>query len=1018
LPAVVHFPLRRWLPAAAAAVCIFAHAAAPAADARVDEIERTNGAGDFPTALRLSADLLARTGERDAARGDALLARMDVLIDSGQWSALSGALPTAIAAIPGTAMRDALQACFAADEAINAANQKALIDIAETQLARADGKALAWFGAEMHGARAKAALALGKLDVAQAEAQVALDTWHAQPAPRARRQEITMNLVLAQAAQQQGKSDVALERAGVASAIAVAAFGPASPAQIRAADQRAIALEALDRFPEARELREATLKVTREHYGARHLRTALAEGALGAHLQRTGNYAPAREHYAIAESIINSGSDASARERLVLANNYANLLQEMGDEDAALARYRTAFGLVADDRTRAIILTNIGNTEFRLRRYEAAIADFEQALPLRERAEGDDSPGLSFALEGLGSSALVLRRFADAEKYFTRAAALRAKASAPNHSQLNVLNFGLALAHWGQGHEAEAFRLAVQTAQQQQSLLGSLATGFSEQQSVAFDSLLVPATPLAVTIAAAHGDAAEVATAWRLVMIERGLIARAEARRLAIARASVEPGLAPLYRDWRNANSALGDGWTSSRTTAAAMHELQSAAEAAERALWTRLGYQQDDPAGAARAPEELSRALPKDGVLIAFTQGVARDAARIVNAGVPQTAEDLYAFVLRAGAAPSLLRIGGVAAVSGQVHGWYSLLRDPHSDPAQLLRRGADLRDELLGHVDGIDAGKTLFVIPTGELFRVSFAALPDPHGDGYWIETGLRVHTLAHENDLLTPAQPGGVSRVLLAGAPQFGALRQDRVSGGAARLLCAHAAEQGFVAIPGAARELAGLRDLLRGTLAAGSEVRVIDGAQATKERVLAALDGTEVVHLATHGFSFDETCGSDNARGMTLERAVTAGPTAGPALSGLAFAGADVSGGRTPVGVLSAAELSAADLTHAAWVVLSACDSGLGPIGRSEGVFGMRRALRLAGARSVVMSLWEADDVATADLMQSLYKARFGERRNVPEAMAQAMRETIAARRAAHASTHPYYWAAFVGEGAWH
>ena len=41
-----------------------------------------------------------------------------------------------------------------------------------------------------------------------------------------------------------------------------------------------------------------------------------------------------------------------------------------------------------------------------------------------------------------------------------------------------------------------------------------------------------------------------------------------------------------------------------------------------------------------------------------------------------------------------------------------------------------------------------------------------------------------------------------------------------------------------------------------------------------------------------------------------------------------------------------------------------------------------------------------------------------RRNVPEAMAQAMRETIAARRAAQASTHPYYWAAFVGEGAWH
>jgi CHAT domain-containing protein len=111
------------------------------------------------------------------------------------------------------------------------------------------------------------------------------------------------------------------------------------------------------------------------------------------------------------------------------------------------------------------------------------------------------------------------------------------------------------------------------------------------------------------------------------------------------------------------------------------------------------------------------------------------------------------------------------------------------------------------------------------------------------------------------------------------------------------------------------------------------------------------------------------------------------------------------------------MSAADLSHAEWVVLSACDSGLGPIGHNEGVFGMRRALRLAGARTVIMSLWEADDAATADLMQALYRARFAEHRNVPDAMAQAMRATITARRSAHESTHPYYWAAFIGEGGW-
>jgi CHAT domain-containing protein len=421
--------------------------------------------------------------------------------------------------------------------------------------------------------------------------------------------------------------------------------------------------------------------------------------------------------------------------------------------------------------------------------------------------------------------------------------------------------------------------------------------------------------------------------------------------------------------------------------------------------------------------------------VLVAFSEGVGNDAARVVNAGRPQAAEDLYAFVLRPHAAPNLLRIGRIDALTAQTRAWYGGLRDPQSDTAQLRARGEDLRRDLFGRIDGL-AKSTLFVIPFGDLFRISFAALPAPGSDRYWIESGLRVQTLAHESELLMPAVPPHAVKALLAGAPEFAApsspsapLRPDpstplrtgqkveKATAVAARQLCTSVAEHGFPAIPGAARELDGLRDLLHGTLGTRGTIQLIDGSQATKEHVLAALDGVDIVHIATHGFSFDESCGSGNARGMTLDRSrVGPGPVAQP-LSGLAFAGADVSGGHAPVGVLSAGEISAADLSHAEWVVLSACDSGLGPIGHNEGVFGMRRALRLAGARTVVMSLWEADDATTADLMQTLYRARFAERRNVPDAMAEAMRATIAARRSAHESTHPYYWAAFIGEGGW-
>lgn len=997
------------------------HAQPAAVIAAVDEAERASGKGDFEIALRLSADLIANSGNDESARVPVLQAGSDVLVDSGEWSKQSGALHEAIAALADASARARLELCFAAADAVNASRYPALLDIARSGLEK-KSDAPPEFTAQMHAAAAKALVGQGKYDAAHEDALASLEAWQRERGVRARRYEVAMDVLLAQIELQQGRSDSALQRAQAASAIATGAFGATSLTRTRADDQRALVLEALDRFAEARELRETTLKTTRAHYGDKHLRTALAEGALGAHLQRTGNYAPAREHYAVAESIMREAVDAAPRDRIVLANNYANLLQEMGDEDAALEHYRVALGLIAesDYRTHAMILTNMGNTEFRLHRYEQANADFNQALPLREKAEGKDSPGLSFALEGLGSSALALKRFAEAEQYFARAVELRGKNSAPNHSQLNVLNFGLALARWGQGNDADAFRLAVQTAERQQGLLGALATGFSEQQSVAFDELLVPATALAVTIAAAHGDAAQIDTAWRLVMVERGLIARTEARRLAIARASADPQLAQLYRDWRAANSALGDGWVSSRTTAARMEELQAAAEDAERALWARLGRRRDDLAVGAQPVAALAGALPQDGVLVAFTEGVSRDPARIVSAGAAQAPEDLYAFVLRPHAAPTLQRIGRSDALGAQTRAWYAALRDPRSDIAQLERRGEELRHDLFAPLGALANRQTLFVVPVGELFRVNLAALP-ASGDRFLIETGLRVHTLSHESDLLLGATAAATHKVLLAGAPQFGGSARDNVENAAtapARQLCARVAAQGFAPIPGAERELAGLRGVLGAALGTGAQVDLLAGAQATKEHVLAALDGAEIVHLATHGFSFDESCGgAESARGIVLDRATSAPTPAVQPLSGLAFTGADVGSGHAPIGVLSAGEMSASDLSHAGWVVLSACDSGLGPIGRTEGVFGMRRALRLAGARTVVMSLWEADDAATADLMQALYRARFVDHRNIPDAMAQAMRTILDARRAAQQSTHPYYWAAFVGEGGW-
>ncbi|MEX1310811.1 MAG: CHAT domain-containing protein, partial [Candidatus Sulfomarinibacteraceae bacterium] len=135
-----------------------------------------------------------------------------------------------------------------------------------------------------------------------------------------------------------------------------------------------------------------------------------------------------------------------------------------------------------------------------------------------------------------------------------------------------------------------------------------------------------------------------------------------------------------------------------------------------------------------------------------------------------------------------------------------------------------------------------------------------------------------------------------------------------------------------------------------------------------------------------------------------------------LSGLAMAGAnqrDLPGDED--GVLTAEEIAALDLSGVEWAVLSACDSGVGEVSVREGIFGLQRAFRIAGARTVIMSLWAVDDEAAREWMAALYRAHLVEGLATAEAVRRASLDILAARRSRGASVHPSSWAPFVASG---
>jgi CHAT domain-containing protein len=242
--------------------------------------------------------------------------------------------------------------------------------------------------------------------------------------------------------------------------------------------------------------------------------------------------------------------------------------------------------------------------------------------------------------------------------------------------------------------------------------------------------------------------------------------------------------------------------------------------------------------------------------------------------------------------------------------------------------------------------------------------------------------------------------------------------------------------FGSLPGTAGEAAALKNIL-------TNAQVLTGAQAT-EAALKRIAAPRILHVATHGFFLpdqsQETISS--TRSVSLDSRTQAARGENPLLrSGLALAGANKrQSGAGEDGILTALEAAGLDLWGTKLVVLSACETGVGEATNGEGVYGLRRALVLAGAESELMSLWQVSDAATRDLMVEYYKrlqageGRSEALRQVQLKMLKSSQQTqqttkrglrggrrglgeLGAKPQVENRSHPFFWASFIPVGDW-
>jgi CHAT domain-containing protein/tetratricopeptide (TPR) repeat protein len=296
----------------------------------------------------------------------------------------------------------------------------------------------------------------------------------------------------------------------------------------------------------------------------------------------------------------------------------------------------------------------------------------------------------------------------------------------------------------------------------------------------------------------------------------------------------------------------------------------------------------------------------------------------------------------------------------------------------------------------------KKIHLSPDGIFSVINIGGLYDPNDKRYVMDQ-TEINIITSTRDLVKPDRSSGGRNVVLVGAPQFklGKSNSTQLAATATNKDSIRSFFGGVITdLPGTASEIMAINTQLKGNKI---PTVVLDGAEANEENVK-TIAGIHVIHFATHGFFYSDNDGAlVNYKVETLDR--------NPLLrSGLLLAGAQNTLDGTPPGsedgILTAQEALNLNLDDAELVVLSACETGKGKIQNGEGIYGLQRAFQMAGARSVIVSLWKVDDEATSRLMSLFYENWIVGKMAKREAFLSAQ------KKVRDEYPEPYYWAAFV------
>lgn len=399
----------------------------------------------------------------------------------------------------------------------------------------------------------------------------------------------------------------------------------------------------------------------------------------------------------------------------------------------------------------------------------------------------------------------------------------------------------------------------------------------------------------------------------------------------------------------------------------------------------------------------DLKAQLPVNSQLAALKKRLKENEVAVEIIRIETTTGTQYAaLAVQPKEEPRLMRLGDGKFLEGRGYKNYLnsiVLKVP--DAASYSAFWGKL-DKLLGDI-GVS---NVYLAPDGIYHLINPVTLQKP--DGTMVADAYKLHVLNSSMELLQePSPKRSIERAVLFGRPTYGLNTSGKPQ---------------FSDLIGTEQEVKAIDGLLND---ADVSVTTYLGPDAAKNR-LTDLRQTNILHLATHGYFLkpqapQQVEGDKDLSG--LDKSGSIGWNNSEMVfnqndemlrSGLILAGAEdylQADALTKMrskdnGFLTAMEASILGLDQCELVVLSACQSGVGDLVSSEGVYGIKRAFQLAGAKRVVISLWKVADRATAEFMKLFYAELLRQNFRYADAFSAAQQQL----RSRY--PEPYYWGAFV------